>query len=114
FATYRSWTGYLRARLDGPLGLTQSLQMNGYDLSRANLGGDFPSTFRATRRGVRWQADRTGWDGRFGLAFGAEYERTSANLSTGQTADLRDTSAFVVARVQPVEALKVTASLRSD
>jgi vitamin B12 transporter len=114
FATSQSWTGFVRATVDGPWDFRHTLSLNGYDLNRASLGSSFPSSFHAARQDWRWMAERGAPLDRWGLAVGAEYDRTTANLSTGDTAHLGDTSVFAVARVRPIDRLRLTASLRYD
>ncbi|HZZ35006.1 MAG TPA: TonB-dependent receptor [Caulobacteraceae bacterium] len=114
FATSRAWTGYARATVDGPWGLSNSFTFAATDLKRANLGGDFPSRFSAVRRDYRWMAHRGAPEDRFGIAFGAERDETSASLSTSETQDLGDTSVFVAAHVRPLKRISLTGSVRYD
>ncbi|HWA60150.1 MAG TPA: TonB-dependent receptor [Caulobacteraceae bacterium] len=113
-ATSKAWTGYVRAIVDGPLGFRQTLQLGGYDLDRSSYGGDSPYRYRATRQDWRWTASRGAPEDRWGLDVGAEYQRDRATLSTGEGADLDDTSLFVVGRLRPIQRLSVTASVRYD
>ncbi|MDQ2860593.1 MAG: TonB-dependent receptor [Pseudomonadota bacterium] len=114
YATSRSWTGSVRARLAGPWGFAQILTVDGYDLNRASLGGAFPSGYRADRGDVRWMVERGAPGDPFGLALGVERDATRATLSDGSDANLGDTSAFAVVRDRPVRPLTLTASLRYD
>jgi len=114
YATSRSWTGSLRARLAGPWGFSQTLTVDGYDLNRASLGGEFPSGYHADRGDLRWTAQRGAPSDPFGLAFGVERDATHATLSDGSGANLGDTSAFAVVRDRPLRPLTLTTSLRYD
>ena len=114
YATSRSWTGSARATLTGPLGFTQTLLIDGYDLNRASLGGAFPSGYRADRGDIRWMAEKGAPSDPFGLAVGVERDATWATLSDGSGANLGDSSVFAVARGRPVQSLTLTASLRYD
>jgi vitamin B12 transporter len=110
----KSWTGLARATVDDPWGFTHQFSFNGYRLDRGFLGGPFPSTYWADRRDWRWLATHGAPEDRWGLAFGIERDDTRASLSTGDRAGLGNTSAFVTARVRPVDRLTLSGSLRYD
>jgi vitamin B12 transporter len=112
--TSKSWTGFVRARLDGPWGFRNTLTLGGYDLDRAFEGGPFASRFRATRRDYRWMAERGAPSDRFGIALGVERDATDATLSDGSREDLAATSAFVVGRARLLDRIALTGSLRYD
>ena len=114
FATSKSWTGFVRATIDGPWDFHHTLSLNGYALNRAALGSSFPSSFHAVRQDWRWMAERGAPQDRWGLAVGAEYDRTTATLSTGDSPHLGAASVFTVVRGRPVDRLRLTGSLRYD
>ena len=109
-----SWSGLVRATLDGPWGFQHQLSASAYRLDRSDTGpsGDF--AFTADRQVYRWQAERSRPGELWGLAVGAERETTKAELSDGSTQDTGVTSAFAVGRLSPWKPLTVTASLRWD
>lgn len=109
----RSWTGFARLRADALAGLDQSLSVSVYDLTRDNISA-FPSSYDARRTTWRWTGGRGGPADPFALLLGVERDDTRASISTGATADLGASSAFVVARFDPLAALSLTASLRYD
>lgn len=109
----RSWTGFARLRADGLAGLDQSLSVSVYDLTRDNISA-FSSSYDARRTTWRWTGGRGGPTDPFALLLGIERDDTQASISTGATADLGASSAFVVARLDPVAAVSLTASLRYD
>ena len=114
YATSKSWTGFVRATVNGPWGLTNTLLLDGYDLNRASLGGQYPSGYQAQRGDVRWMAQKGAPSDAYGVAFGVELDATRATLSTGASADVGDTSAFLVAHARPIQRLSLTASARYD
>lgn len=103
-------SGFVRASAD-LLGLTQAVSLSVQDLHREN-DGDFASVFDAGRTVWRWQADGAARGVDF--AFGAERDAAQGDLSTGASVDQTTTSAFGVARVDPVERLSLTGGLRID
>lgn len=113
-STSRAWTGFLRARVADLLGLDHALSLSGLHLDRASLGGDFPSSYDATRSVLRWQAERNRPGERLSYAFGAERADTRARLSDGSGQDLGATSVFGVARYRTNDRLTLTGSLRYD
>ncbi|HEY1752878.1 MAG TPA: TonB-dependent receptor [Caulobacteraceae bacterium] len=117
FATYRAWTGDVRAVIHDPWGFTQTLTVGGYSLDRAALGNADPasdSRFTAARQDYRWTAERGAPSDRFGVIFGAERISEHGSLSTGETDSLGTTSGFVLARVRPAAPLTLTGSVRYD
>jgi vitamin B12 transporter len=114
YATSKSWTGYGRATVQGPWGVTHELSLSTYDLKRASLGGAFPSAYTAQRQVWRWTAEHGAPSDAFGLIVGAEQEDIRASLSDGSRQKAGATSAFVVGRYRPLEGLTVTGSLRVD
>lgn len=109
----RSWTGFARLRADGLAGLDQSLSVSVYDLTRDNISA-FPSSYDARRTTWRWTGGRGGAADPFAFLLGVERDDTEASISTGATSDLGASSAFVVARFDPLAAVSLTASLRYD
>ncbi|NEX94742.1 TonB-dependent receptor [Caulobacter sp. 17J65-9] len=85
-----SWSGLVRAVVDGPLDFQHQLSFNRYTIDRA-------------RPDERWAA-----------TFGVEQEDVRADLSDGSSAEQGAFSAFGVVRVKPVDRLTVTGSLRRD
>ncbi|HZZ87421.1 MAG TPA: TonB-dependent receptor [Caulobacteraceae bacterium] len=117
FATYHSWTGDLRARLQGPQGFTETFTLGGYALDRAALGNPVPSQdsrFNGARQDYRWTAERGEPDDVWGVVFGAERVREHGSLSTGGSLSLGTTSGFAVARLKPLPILTLTGALRYD
>ncbi len=109
----RAWTGFARLRADGLLGLDQSLSVSLYDLTRDNISA-FSSSYDARRTTWRWTGGRGGASDPFAFLLGVERDDTQASISSGATSDLGATSAFAVARLNPIEAVSLTASLRYD
>ena len=117
FATYRSWTGDVRAVIQDPWGFKETLSVGGYALNRAALGNADPSQdsrFTTSRQDYRWTAERGAPTDPFGVIFGAERISDHGQVSTGQTLDLGTTSGFAVVRVTPLRPLTLTGSLRYD
>jgi len=117
FATYRSWTGDVRAIIHDPLGFTQTVTVGGYSLARAALGNDDPandSHYAAARQDYRWTSERGAPGDPYGVIFGVERISEHGSLSTGDTLSLGTTSGFVLARVRPVAPLTLTGSVRYD
>jgi vitamin B12 transporter len=111
-ATSESWSGFARARVADLFGFDHSFSLSLYDLERAALGGDFPSSYTADRQLWRYLVERSGE--RYAFAAGLEREDIEARLSDGSRAEQGTTSAFAVARLTPVERLTTTLSLRHD
>ncbi|MBC6982770.1 TonB-dependent siderophore receptor [Caulobacter sp. 17J80-11] len=109
-----SWSGLVRAVVDGPLDFQHQLSFNRYTMDRASEGGAFPYAYSADRDLWRWTAERARPDERWAATFGVEQEDVRADLSDGSSAEQGAFSAFGVVRVKPVERLTVTGSLRRD
>jgi vitamin B12 transporter len=109
-----SWSGLVRATIDGPWGLRHTFSASAYRIDRSDKGpsGDFG--YDADRRVWRWQAERAQPSERFGVVVGAEREDDRAALSDGTRQKSGTTSAFAVGRYTPASPLTVTASLRWD
>jgi len=117
FATYRSWSGDIRAVIQDPLGFKETVSLGGYALDRAALGNVDPandSRFAASRQDWRWTAERGAPSDAFGVIFGAERISDHGAVSTGRTLNLGATSGFAVVRVRPAAPLTLTGSLRYD
>jgi vitamin B12 transporter len=114
YSPSKSWTGLARATVKDPWGFTHQFSFNGYRLDRGFLGSAFPSTYWADRRDWRWTAEHGAPSDRWGVAFGLERDDTTATLSTGDRAKLGNSSAFITARVQPMERLTLSGSVRYD
>ncbi len=108
----RSWSGFARARIDGPAGVRHSLSLSFYDLERESFGG-FPGVFTAERQVWRWTAERDRAEDRLGLVGGVEHEAVRGDASFAD-ARFETTSAFAVARLRPVEGLTATLGVRHD
>jgi vitamin B12 transporter len=104
-----TWSGLVRARVDGPLGFRHTVSFDGYRLERTDFGA-----YVAERKVWRWNAARGSAEDRFALLVGAEHADTTADLASGEHADLGLSSAFAVGRATPVQGLTLTASLRYD
>ncbi len=105
-------SGFVRARLNGALGLDHTLSVSAYDIDRETTGGLFPSGFAADRQAYRYVGERTG--DRYALAFGAEREDIEATLSDGASAEQGATSAFATLRVEATDRLTLSGSARID
>ena len=117
YATYRSWTGDVRAVIDDPWGFKDTLSLGGYSLDRAALGNVDPtlnSRFAAAQQDYRWTSERGAPTDPFGVEFGAERTNDRGSLSTGSSLSLGTTSGFVVARATPLAPLTLTGSVRYD
>lgn len=112
-AESESWSGLVRATVQGPLGFEHRLSLSAYDLDRSQDGESFPWRYTAERRVWRWTAERDQAQDRWGLALGVEREDTEADLSAGR-GDLGATAVFGVVSLRPVERLHATLSLRRD
>ncbi len=109
-----SWTGFVRATVPGPWGLTHQISASAFRIDRSSSGGAFPFAYDADRQVYRWTAERARTDEPWGVAFGVEREAIKAQLSDSTRQDAGSSSAFVVARVSPVQRLSLTGSLRYD
>jgi vitamin B12 transporter len=108
--TVEQGSGFARLRLEA-FGVSHQLSVSASDIRRDTVSA-FPSTFEADRQAYRWQADGEA----AGIAFviGAEREETEGSLSTGLTEDFGVSSAFVTARVEPVDRLSLSGAVRFD
>jgi vitamin B12 transporter len=104
----RTWSGYGRAKGEA-LGLEHTLLYSGYQTTRENFG-----SYEARRNDWRWTTGKGGAAAAFAFLVGAERDETRATVSTGDVANLAETSAFAVVRWRPVERASVTASVRYD
>jgi len=107
-ASNRTWSGYARAKGEA-FGLEHTLLYSGYRTSRENFGA-----YTARRNDWRWTSGKGGPADVFAFLLGVERDETRATVSTGEVANLAETSAFAVARWRPVERASVTASVRYD
>jgi vitamin B12 transporter len=102
----RSWQGVARATIDA-LGLTHQFSVNAYDIHRSSISA-FSSSFDADRQVYRWTAAH-GQD----FEVGAERQRASADLSSGNSLNLSNTAVFAVGRLK-LDRLTLTGSARYD
>jgi len=107
-AQNRTWSGYGRVKGEA-LGLEHTLLYSGYQTERQNFGA-----YKARRNDWRWTSGKGDAADPFAFLVGAERDETRATVSTGDVANLAETSAFAVARWRPVERASVTASVRYD
>jgi vitamin B12 transporter len=108
----KTWSGFGRARIEGPWDVTHSLSLSLYDISREAFGS-FPGVFTGERQVLRYVAahDRPGE--RWGLTGGVEHERIRGDASFADAA-LSTTSAFAVGRLEATDRLTATLALRYD
>lgn len=111
-AESRTWSGFARARIDGPWGVEHGLSISLFDLERESFGS-FPGVFTAERQVWRWTAEHDRPGDRFGFVGGVEHEQVRGDASFAD-ATLRTTSVFGLARFEPVERLTLTLGLRHD
>lgn len=104
------WSGFGRVRF-AAFGFDHQFSVSASDIQRETVSA-FSSVFSADRQVFRWQAD--GEVAGVALAFGAEREDTSGDLSSGLSDELGTTSAFVTARIEPTNRLSLTGALRFD
>jgi vitamin B12 transporter len=109
----RSWQGTVRALVDGAWGFHHTLSYSDYHLWREDVS-DFPATYTAERRIWRWTAERGAPSDPWGLAFGAERQTTTADLSGRANGDIAVNSVFAIGRLTPLKPLTLTGSLRYD
>ena len=112
----RTVSGYLRARIEGPLGFVQTLRADGMDmdrLSKAAFGGTlFPFEALGRRIDLRWTAERANL-GPNSLLFGVEHESAREDTGDGvQTA--RNWAGFAVWRFTPSQRFSTSVSVRRD
>jgi vitamin B12 transporter len=115
-----SVSGFARVKVKDLLGLDQELSVLGADSLRVSMCGnsayycDAPYKFRGERGEVRWTAGLGSADTPYALTFGAERKDERARLSDGSSKNLGETSAFAVGRLDPIQRLSTTLSLRWD
>ncbi|HET6970793.1 MAG TPA: TonB-dependent receptor [Phenylobacterium sp.] len=102
----RTWQGAARATVDA-FGLTHQFSVNAYEIHRSSISS-FPSLFDADRQVYRWTAAH-GQD----FEVGVERQRTSADLSSGNSLNLSNTAVFAVGRLK-LDRLTLTGSARYD
>jgi len=107
-AQNRTWSGYGRAKGEA-FGLEHTLLYSGYQTTRDNFGAH-----KARHNDWRWTSGRGGAADAFAFLVGAERDETRATVSTGDVANLAETSVFAVVRWRPIERASVTASVRYD
>ena len=95
-STSGSWSGTLRARIAGPLGFLHRLETNRLEQRRGDFGA-----YRGDRQVWRWTTERDPADASVGILLGAERTDSTAELASGEAADLAQTSLFAVARWRP-------------
>lgn len=109
-------SGYLRARIEGPLGLHQELRADGMRAERTNLsafGGVLsPFSSDGRRLDLRWTAERTGL-GPHSILAGVERETARSDTGDGPQTS-RNLAAFAVWRYAPSDRVSLTASVRRD
>jgi len=108
----KAWTGFGRARIEGPAEIKTALMFDATRLERAITGGAFPSSFRADRRDWRWTSERR-FD-RWSLTVGAERDETKATLSDGSRERLTNNAAFALLSIEPADFIRLDGSLRRD
>ena len=111
-AESRTWSGYGRARVDGPLGVVHTVSLSLYDLERESFGS-FPGVFTAERQVWRYVAEHDRADDRWGLVGGVEHERVRGDASFTD-ARLETTSAFAVGRLELTDRITAVLGLRHD
>ena len=112
----RTISGFLRARIEGPLGFVHTLRADGMDLDRVSnsfFGGSlFPFEALGRRLDLRWTAERSG-QGPNALLFGVEHENAREDTGDGvQTA--RNWAGFAVWRFTPSDRFSTSVSVRRD
>lgn len=111
-AETKTWSGFGRARIDGPWGVAHSLSLSLHDIERESFGS-FPGVFTAERQVWRWTAEHDRADDPWGLVGGVEHERIRGDASFTD-ARLATTSVFAVGRFSPTDRLSATLGLRHD
>jgi len=111
-AASRTWSGYGRARIEGPWGVTHTLSVSLYDTARESFGS-FPGVFTGDRQVYRWTTEHDRPGERFGLVGGVEHERIRGDASFTD-ASLATTSVFAVGRFSPTQRVTATLGLRHD
>lgn len=108
----RTWSGYGRARIEGPLDLDHVLSVSLYDIEREAFGS-FPGLFTAERQVWRYVAEHDRAEDRWGLVGGVEHERVRGDASFAD-ATLETTSVFGVGRFNVSERVTATLGVRHD
>ena len=112
----RTWSGFLRARINGPWGFVHQLRADAMDLDRVSVsafGGQlFPFEAIGRRIDVRWTAERTG-QGPHDVIVGVERETAREDTGDGGRSS-RNLGAFAVWRFTSSSRLSTTLSLRRD
>jgi vitamin B12 transporter len=111
-AQKQTWSGYGRARIEGPWAVDHTLSVSLYDLERDSFGS-FPGHFTADRQVYRWVAEHDRPQDRWGLVGGVEHERVRGDASFAD-ARLSTTSVFAVGRFDLSDRLTATLGLRND
>lgn len=111
-AETKTWSGFGRARIDGPWGVAHSLSLSLHDIERESFGS-FPGVFTGERQVWRWTAEHDRADDPWGLVGGVEHERIRGDASFTD-ARLATTSVFAVGRFSPTDRLSATLGLRHD
>lgn len=110
--TSKTWSGFGRARIDGPWDVTHALSVSLYDVERESFGS-FAGVFTGDRQVWRYVAEHDRPGDRWGLTGGVEYERIRGDASFTD-ARLSTTSAFAVGRLNVTDRLTATLGLRHD
>ena len=111
-----TWSGFVRARIKGPLGLDQELRVDGMELDRVSVaafGGQlFPFEARGRRLDLRWTASAKPFEGISALV-GVERETSKADTGSGFES-ARNWGAFAVVRAELGDRASATVSVRRD
>ena len=109
-------TGFVRARIQGPLGVEQELRLDGMALDRTDdsfFGGtDFPFEAKGRRLDWRWTAQKTGL-GPNSLMVGVERQDDHEDTGDGGRS-AHNWAGFAIWRFAPDGPLSTTVSLRRD
>ncbi len=111
-AETRTWSGFGRARIEGPRGVVHSLSVSLYDIERESFGS-FPGAFTGDRQVWRWTAEHDRAGDRWGLVAGVEHERIRGDASFTD-ASLATSSVFAVGRFRAGDRLSATLGVRHD
>ena len=111
-ATTHTWSGFGRARVEGPWEVDHVLSLSLYDVERESFGA-FPGVFTAERQVWRYVAEHDRSGDRWGFVGGVEQERIRGDASFAD-ASLSTTSVFGVGRFDATDRLTVTLGLRHD
>ena len=112
----RTWSGFVRARINGPWGFVHQFRADGMDLDRVSVsafGGQlFPFEAVGRRIDLRWTAERTG-QGPHDVIVGVERETAREDTGDGGRSS-RNLAGFAVWRFTPSSRFSTTLSLRRD